>query len=149
MKKELFLLLLVVSAVACNNSAKEQDKQAITDSTTTVPAANTDTPKAYIHTFKDTTLEDKITTALLKLPFVKKSDKYIDSISNHKHGIAFMLDEPAKDETDIPVQAGYNGKERFETYYRFFVNPKTLEIKVYDVVEDKKLTLKDYLKTQQ
>ena len=149
MKKELFFLLLVVSAMACNNYAKYQDKPATTDSTTTIPAVNADTPKAYIHTFKDTTLEDKITAALLKLSFVKKSDKYIDSISNHTHGIAFMLDEPAKDETDIPVQAGYNGKERFETYYRFFVNPKTLEIKVYDVVEDKKLTLKEYLKTQQ
>ena len=148
MKKELFFLLLVISAVACNNNATDQDKPATTDSTTNKPAVNTDTPKAYIHIFKDTTLEDKITAALLKLPFVKKSDKYIDSISNHKHGIAFMLDEPAKDETDIPVQAGYNGKERFETYYRFFVNPKTLEIKVYDVVGDKKLSLKEYLKTQ-
>jgi hypothetical protein len=149
MRKQLLFLCLIVVAVSCNNNATDQDKRATTDSTNTIPAVNTDTPKAYIHTFKDTTLEDKITAALLKLSFVKKSDKYIDSISNHKHGIAFMLDEPAKDETDIPVQAGYNGKERFETYYRFFVNPKTLEIKVYDVVEDKKLTLKEYLKSQQ
>ena len=149
MKKESFFSLLVVTALTCNNNAKNQNKLATTDSTTAIPAVNMDTPKSYIHTFKDTTLEDKITAALLKLPFVKKSDKYIDSISNHKHGIAFMLDEPAKDETDIPVQAGYNGNERFETYYRFFVNPKTLEIKVYDVMGDKKLTLKEYLKTQQ
>ena len=149
MKKELFFLLLVISTVACNNKAKDQDTPATTDSTTAVPASTIDTSKAYIHTFKDTTLEAKITAALLKLSFVKKSDQYIDSISDHKNGIAFLLEEPAKNETDIPVQAGYNGNERFETYYRFFVNPKTLEIKVYDVVEDKKLTLKEYLKTQQ
>jgi hypothetical protein len=148
MKQGLLFICMVIAAFACNNHAKEQDKLAATD-TTNVPAVKPDTPATYIHSFKDTTLEDKITAALLKLPFVKKSDKYIDSISNHTHGIAFMLDEPGKDETDIPVQAGYNGNERFETYYRFFVNPKTLEIKVYDVVEDKKLTLKQYLKTQQ
>ena len=147
MKKVLVFLLWIAGAAACNN-AKDQDKN-IAAADTTVHTVKPDSPAAYIHSFKDTSLEDKITAALLKLPFVKKSDKYIDSISNHKHGIAFMLDEPAKDETDIPVQAGYNGAERFETYYRFFVNPKTLEIKVYDVVEGKKLSLKEYLKTQQ
>ena len=84
----------------------------------------------------------------MKLPFVTKSSNYIDSFSNHKHGIAFMMDEPQENEPDISVQAGYNGGERFETYYRFFVNPKTMEIKVYDPVEDKKLTIKEYLKTQ-
>ena len=147
MKKELLVLLLIVGAVACNN-AKEKESTVTTD-TSTITNVRPDTAAAYLHTFKDTLLKDKITAALLKLPFVKKSDKYIDSISNHKHGIAFLLEEPAKDETDIPVQAGYNGNERFETYYRFFVNPKTLEVKVYDVVEDKKLTVKEYLKTQQ
>ncbi len=147
MKKELVFLLCIAGAVACNN-AKDQEMPANLDSVAPI-IVKPDTPAAYIHSFKDTLLEDKITAALRKLPFVKKSDKYIDSISNHKHGIAFLLEEPAKDETDIPVQAGYNGAERFETYYRFFVNPKTLEIKVYDVVEDKKLTLKEYLKTQQ
>ncbi len=146
MKKVLLFLLWIAGAVACNN-AKDQKKTVTAD--TTVQTVKPDTPAAYIHSFKDTLLEDKITAALRKLSFVKKSDKYIDSISNHKHGIAFMLDEPAKDETDIPVQAGYNGAERFETYYRFFVNPKTLEIKVYDEVTDKKLTLKEYLKTPQ
>ena len=147
MKKELVVLFLIVGAVACNN-AKDKESLVPRD-TLTETTVKPDTPAAYIHTFKDTVLEDKIKAALLKLPFVKKSDKYIDSISNHKRGIAFMLDEPAEQETDIPVQAGYNSKERFETYYRFFVNPKTLEIKVYDAVEDKKLTLKEYLKTQQ
>ena len=147
MKRAFLFLLCIICAAACNN-AKDKDKN-IVAADTTVHTVKPDSPTAYIHTFKDTSLKDKITAALRKLSFVKTSDKYIDSISNHKHGIAFMLDEPAKDETDIPVQAGYNGAERFETYYRFFVNPKTLEIKVYDVVEDKKLTLKEYLKTQQ
>ena len=59
-----------------------------------------------------------------------------------------MLDAATKNETDISVQAGYNGTGRFETYYRFFVNPKTMDIKVYDPVEGEKLTLKEYLKTQ-
>lgn len=144
MKRGLFLLLLIIFA-ACNNSSKTDEAIIIKDST--VNKIQPDSAAKYIHTFTDTLLENKITTALLKLPFVQKSNNYIDSLSNHKHGIAFMLDKPEANETDISVQAGYNGDERFETYYRFFVNPKTLDIKVYDVAADKKLTLKEYLKT--
>ena len=85
----------------------------------------------------------------MKLPFVKKANAYIDSFSNHQHGIAFMMDSLGKGEKDIYVQAGYNGEMRFETYYQFYVDPVTLEIKVYDVAEDIKIPLKEYLKTKQ
>lgn len=138
-------LLLVFIVAACNNASKT-DEALVKD--TAAINVKTDSAANYIHTFTDTVLENKITTALLKLPFVKKSDQYIDSFSNHKHGIAFLLDKPEDNETDIPVQAGYNGDERFETYYRFFVNPTTMEIKVYDVAADKKLTVKEYIKSQ-
>lgn len=142
MKNFLFFLLLV-SFAACTNG--DTDKTATVDS----PAvAKKDTVGNYIHSFADTSLENKITTALLKLPFVIKSNNYIDSFSNHKHSMAFMLDNPEVGETDIHVQAGYNGDDRFETYYRFYVNPATMDIKVYDAVEDKKLTVKEYLKAQ-
>ena len=144
MKQFLYLLVIIFFA-ACNNAAKT-DEVAVTDSSSAKIKA--DSSAKYIHSFTDTALETKITNALMKLPFVMKSSNYIDSFSNHRHGNAFMMHEPAENETDVSVQAGYNGGERFETYYRFFVNPKTMEIKVYDPVEDKKLTIKDYLKTQ-
>lgn len=146
MKQVLLLFLLIAAITACNNTT---DKQATPVKDSAVNTVQTDSVSKYVHKFEDTLLEDKITHALMKLPFVIKSDRYIDSLSNHKHSIAFMMDKPEAPETDIQVQAGYNGNERFETYYRFFVNPKTLEIKVYDPVEDKKLTVKEYLKTQQ
>lgn len=144
MKRILFFFLLMAT-VGCNNSSKTNET-VVSDSAEN--KIQTDSSSNYVHTFSDTALENKITAALLKLPFVQKSNNYIDSFSNHKHGMAFMLDNPEANETDISVQAGYNGERRFETYYRFFVNPKTLEIKVYDAVEDKKLTVKEYLKTQ-
>jgi hypothetical protein len=145
MKGMLFLVLLI-SFTACNNSSKT-DVVVVAD--TAVIKAPADSSSKYIHTFTDTVLENKITVALLKLPFVIKSNNYIDSFSNHRHSIAFMLENPAANETDISVKAGYNSEERFETYYRFLVDPKTLEIKVIDPVTDKKLTVKEYLKTQQ
>jgi hypothetical protein len=146
MKQGLLFLNLLITVTACNIEP-DNDTTVIKDSV--VNTIQADSSSKYIHEFADIALEEKITAALMKLPFVIKSNGYIDSISYHKHSIAFMMNEPEANETDIHVQAGYNGNERFETYYRFFVNPKTLQIKVYDPVEDKKLTLNEYLKTKQ
>lgn len=143
--RQFFYLLVIIFFAACNNAANT-DEVAVIDSSAN--KVKTDSSSKYLHSFADTALESKITDALMKLPFVLKSNNYIDSFSNHQRGIAFMMDAPQENETDISVQAGYNGGERFETYYRFFVNPKTMDIKVYDPVEDKKLTIKEYLKTQ-
>ncbi|MEO6539333.1 MAG: hypothetical protein ABIN74_00025 [Ferruginibacter sp.] len=151
MKNILFVSLsagccALIFFAACNNASKTE-RMVTNDSL--IIKTQTDSSVNYIHAFADTALENKITAVLLQLPFVIKSNRYIDSFSNHKHGIAFMLDNPGPNETDISVQAGYNGDQRFETYYRFDVDPKTLEIKVYDPVTDKKLTVEEYLKTQQ
>ncbi len=144
MRNVIYVFLLSAAVAACNNNSQTSEP-AVTDTVAQKPV--TDSAAKYIHTFTDTALEHTITTALMKLSFIQKSNRYIDSFSNHKHGIAFLLDKPDENEPDISVQAGYNGDERFETYYRFFVNPQTLEIKVYDAAEDKKLTLKEFQKT--
>lgn len=91
-------------------------------------------------------LENSITDSLLKLPIVIKANEHIDSISKHKHGITFIFDRIEKNENEIAVKAGYNNTERFETYYLFFIEPKSFEIKVYDAVNDLKVPLKDFIK---
>ena len=143
--RALIYCLLLITLASCNNSARPGEPVA-RDTVST--AGKPDSVLSYIHSFGDSALEDKITDALMKLSFVKKSNAYIDSFSNHKHGIAFMVDSLGKDEQEISVKAGYNGDERFETYYMFYVNPKTMEIKVYDVVNDKKMSVKEYIKSQ-
>jgi len=119
--KHILLISLLFIFTACNQSAEHV---AVVTTDTLQQKILTDSSAKYIHSFRDTALEQRITMALLKLPFVARSNKYIDSFSNHKQSIAFMLNEPATNETEIDVQAGYNSDERFETYYRFFVIPK-------------------------
>ena len=143
--RNIFGGLAVIFFAACNNNSPAAKEESPKDTVTVIPKK--DSVSSYIHHFTDTTVENRITAALMKLSFVKKANTYIDSFSNHQHGIAFMLDSLGKGEKEIYVQAGYNGDQRFETYYQFYVNPKTLEIKVYDVVDDKKLSVKEYLKT--
>lgn len=144
--RPLFITFLLSCLLGCNNSPGTNDYVVMKDSIST--SNGKDSSLSYIHRFTDSALKSKISDALMKLPFIKKANEYIDSFSNHKHGIMFMLDSSGKDENEISVQAGYNGDQRFETYYRFYVNPKTLDIKVYDVVHDNKIPVKDFIKSQ-
>jgi len=140
----LFAAFLLFSFWACNNNEPVKEEPAA--KVDSLPAkAETKSEQSYIHKFSDTALEKKITAVLLKFPFVQKSNKYIDSVSNHKHGISFMLDNDKGE--NVSVLAGYNSDERFETYYHFYVDPKTMAVTIYDPLTNKTLPVKEYLKT--
>ena len=141
-----YLLLLILGA--CGGESGSNEEPAKFDSLTLHDSLPPTHDSTYIHHFCDSKLEKQIIDTLRNLSFVRKSDQYIDSLANHRKGIAFMLDEGNSTAEEISVQAGYNGDERFETYYRFLVNPKTMAIFVYDPVTDQKITIRDYLKTQ-
>lgn len=144
--RKLLAVFFLFFVAACNNSSDapaEESAGVKTDSLPPQPVK--EALPAYIHKFTDTALERKVTALLLKLPFVKKSDTYIDSVSGHKHGISFMLDN-TKGDSSISVLAGYNSEERFETYYHFYVDPKTMGVTIYDPLTNKTLTVKEYLK---
>jgi hypothetical protein len=146
--RTIFYTFLVIACAACNNRNETANAEALPDSTKIHPN-NDSTATGYIYNFVDTALENKVTAAILKLPFVQKSNRYIDSFSNHTQRLSFMLDKEDSKDNMVSVQAGYNGEQRFETYYRFYVNPVTLEIKVYDPVTDKKLTVQEYSRMTQ
>ncbi|MDB5223356.1 MAG: hypothetical protein JWN83_2023 [Chitinophagaceae bacterium] len=93
----------------------------------------------------DTSLQKKIADTLIKLSFIKESNRYIDSSTNHNHGIAFIMDA-LKNDSLIYVQAGLNREDRFVTGFQLYVNPTTMEIKVYEPASDKKLSVKEYEK---
>ena len=91
----------------------------------------------------DTALQTRIFDTLVKLSFIKESDRYIDSSTNHKHRISFLMDT-LENEKLIYIQAGLNNEDRFVTGFQFYVNPKTMDIKVYDPVNDKRLSIKEF-----
>jgi len=55
--------------------------------------------------------ENDIIDTLNALPFVKESNKHIDSVSHHKHSMAFIIDTADK---EYNVRAGYDGEVKFE-----------------------------------
>lgn len=79
--------------------------------------------------------EKKILDKIALLPEFKKSNKYIDSLTDHKHGLSSMIFKPEKGEKYYYVKVGYSSPERFETYYNFYVDSTTFAINIDDVVE--------------
>ena len=132
-----FLLIsLTLVSVACNNNGGKTN----TGNTDSLPvSANEQNEETLVPADKEKNIED----SLMKLPFIRESNRYIDSLSAHQHGIAFMRDTA---DGRINIRAGYNGPERFETYYDFSIDPVTNQIKILDPVLGDYISLDDYLK---
>ncbi|MCP9753103.1 hypothetical protein [Ferruginibacter sp. HRS2-29] len=137
------ILPIIISATlftACNSS----------DSKTPTPETPADTATIAAPAKKDSAVvsgellvnggnysekEKKILDRIAQLPEFKKSYKYIDSLTDHKHGLSSMIFKPQKGEKFYYVKVGYSSPERFETYYNFYVDSTTFAINVDDVVE--------------
>ena len=93
--------------------------------------------------------DDKVFDRIMEIAEVKESNRQIDSLSEHKKGVALMIVErPADGVPYFSVKVGYDGDTRFETYYLFYVDAKTLEVKVEDIVSGEVLSLDEWRKRQ-
>ena len=131
--KAVLLLLPAFFILSCDNSSQEK-KEVITD--TQVQTVTQELPVS------NAPVVDPVSDTLMKLPFIIKSNKYIDSFSNHRHGISFIRDTV---NGIVSIKAGYNGEGRFETYYDLVIDSRTGEIKIMDVVEGDYIPLKQYM----
>ncbi len=80
------------------------------------------------------TLEDKILSSIKKLPFVESTEKTIDSITMHKQKFSYIIDTLA--DTLIYIKVGINNVERYETFYQFYFNPISKNLKMYEPIND-------------
>ncbi len=124
MRKILFILsLFLFFYLGCKNNQEKEIKIEYKDSSNN-------------NVFKSQSdLENAILDTLSKLPEWIKANTYIDSLTQHKHGLAVTTEKPTHENTDYYFRVGYNGTEKFETYFHFYVNPQTFEIKIMDLVD--------------
>jgi hypothetical protein len=122
------LVVLIILFIACNSSG---NKTVVT--TDSAQPAIPDSQKIMVHVSK----EGNILDTLNALPFVKEANRNIDSITGHKSAIAYIIDTTGN---KYNITAGYNGEERFETYFLFSVDKITRAITVEDVVSGESLT---------
>lgn len=121
-------LLLIIVLIACNSSGNKTN--AIAD---TLQSPAPDSQKIMVHVSR----KGDILDTLNALPFVQEANRNIDSVTGHKSSIAYIIDTTAG---KYNITAGYNGEERFETYFLFSVDINTRAIKVEDVISGELLT---------
>ncbi len=141
---------ILLSMAACDHADKKSPEN-VSSSDTIITQVKKDSNVAHGEYYVDTTYSEKETKIMDKisaLTEVKKSNAYIDSFSQHTHGIALMIFKPEKGSKDYYVQAGYSGPERFETYYNFYVDSSTLAIRVDDAIEGDIVSLTEWRKRE-
>ena len=136
------IFLTLAFTIACKNK-NSAEKNANKDSIISSVKSETNKPQVPSN---DSILPKQILATVSKRPELQEADKYIDSISDHKERIAYLWEKPDKENLDYVIQFGYDGEERFETYYWIYVSPATLNIRFYDVINDSLYSIEDYRK---
>lgn len=146
--KILFSILIISSTIlACNTQEKNSDVP-ISRDTTIVNKDSINANDEFIVEAPHSVLEKKILEKISLLPEYKRSNAYLDSLTNRKHGLSSMIFKPSKNEKEYYVRVGYNGDDRFETYYNFYVDSTTLAIKIADVLEGDIVSLETWRKRE-
>jgi hypothetical protein len=136
-----FRLVIAVSLLAgCNGESKHAERP----SSDSPGVSHAPVPSSrFIYSFADSVLEQRIIDTLMTLGFVKNSNRFIDSLSQHQHGISFLPDTTGG---KISVSAGYNRVDRFEPYYNFIIDKKTFEIKVLEPTTGDYISVEEFIK---
>ena len=89
--------------------------------------------------------EDEAIKIISSLPEVRKQENIIDSVTNHKHGVSYIVeDEKINKKEYIRIKTGYNGEFRWETYYIFYIDKKACSLYYYDTINGNLLTIEQW-----
>ncbi|MCB9034789.1 MAG: hypothetical protein H6553_13195 [Chitinophagales bacterium] len=141
--RKLFILFIMTSLffTACKNEVKQYDEaEADLDSMTV--ADETVEPKTDYYN-----IDDKILQVIQDLPEYQQSNAHIDSISKHTKSVAATITPNKKGTYDVKL--GYNGDERFETYYNLSIDTTNWKVMIIDPIEGETLPIETWRKNKQ
>jgi hypothetical protein len=95
-------------------------------------------------------IEDKIIDKIFELPEVKERAAYIIKETKGERYLEIWI--AARPDEDIPyywIKAGEDNGMSLVTHFDFYVYPKTMTVKFYDVVENKVLSLAEWRRVSQ
>jgi len=103
----------------------------------------------HVQQTDDSAIVNKIMDKIFGFPEVKRKQAFVDSLSHHKRGVFMMvMQKPGKVNKYYWIAVGYNGTQRFETYFNFYVWPSQMVIKYLDNETGNLITLAQWRKMQ-
>lgn len=116
--------MIGVALCLCNCQQRDVSKKELQ-----VPAADTTLVDAA-----DLIL-DSIFSKVVKLKMVQEVDQNIQKVTKGERGVAILLGgEPTPENPYYSIHVGYNGEDRFETYFFLKMNPSLDSIFAEDPV---------------
>lgn len=144
------VLAALVFCIACGRG-KHTTAGNFTPATTDTAVA--DVQAAIEQPASDTTActEQQALNAINQLPEIVMQQQYLDSLTNHKKGVAYMINSKTIDGKDCyEISAGYNGELRWENYYIFYVDKQDCtQISVIEPIEGDIIPVEEWHKKQQ
>ncbi|WP_104385244.1 hypothetical protein [Sphingobacterium sp. HMA12] len=144
MKKQILFVLLISSLafIGCQSNETNKPKS---DQISEKPAVEKIETTVKIGEKAGCSTEEAM-KLILALKEVEESKRNLDSLTDHKANISFMIDSLKQDGRELySLTAGYNSEERFEPYYHFYLNKSDCKgIQILDIVSGEYLPLESW-----
>ncbi|MBL7814297.1 MAG: hypothetical protein JNL70_04750 [Saprospiraceae bacterium] len=134
-----FLLILLFVHLSCQHSSQD-------NSTNTVKIdENTPNPHSK-ETVKSTTEHQRNSHTDAVIDSVVDRIYQLEKVQllNKSHKVSILTEEPTTPDDFYNFKVGFNGTERFETYYIFSFKISDSTIYYYDVVNDELIDIKNW-----
>jgi hypothetical protein len=132
------LFCFLILAVSCNN-LNESNKNRY-------KSKNDSTFQVLQNSSNDPAFENYVVDTIFSLKEVQEKSKYLDSLTNHSKGVTVIVNRSDENGGVYEIRVGYNGEERFETYYNFYFDSVSKQISIMDVVSGDKISLDNFRK---
>ncbi|GAA4186870.1 MULTISPECIES: hypothetical protein [Sphingobacterium] len=146
MKKQILFVLLIsfLAFIGCQSNTSTKAKS---DQIPESPAVEKIETSAKIGEMAGCSTEEAM-KLILALKEVEESKRNLDSLTDHKANISFMIDSLKQGGRELySLTAGYNSEERFEPYYHFYLNKSDCKnIQILDIVSGEYLPLEAWRK---
>ncbi|MDD3858752.1 MAG: hypothetical protein PHW83_01020 [Bacteroidales bacterium] len=140
--KTILITVIFAIAISCDGGREKSskgDKEQKNDTTDSVQNENTDNSSDKL------SIEDKILNKVLALPEVKERADYIIKETNgERHLEVWIASTPKETGSYYLIKAGEDNGMSMVTHFDFYVYPKTMEIKYYDILTDSELSLAEW-----
>ncbi|HNQ67997.1 MAG TPA: hypothetical protein PKN32_06455 [Bacteroidales bacterium] len=129
------IFVLVISCNGGKDKSVKSEKEQNIETVDSVQNENVDI----------SSIEDQIIDKILELPEVKdRADYIVKETNGERHLKIWIAASPKETGSYYLIKAGEDNGMSLVTHFDFHVNPKTLEIKYYDVLTDSELSLSEW-----
>lgn len=141
--KVIYVAILLTCFFSCDHKKSEDEIAKSSSTESTISNISTDTI-GHVGSQMEAQRMHLIMDSLFNLEIVKSANSWIDSISDGERSISLLPDSAADNNDELFVLAGDNRAQRFQPYFHFYINMKTLKIRIYDAVADDTIGIENY-----